>query len=331
MFRNIAYRALAQQRVVRTVAEPLSRQSAVPVSRFHTSPRSHFKMATVAPSQGQGLNKTPVANVPAPGAPLQLKPLEGVEAAKRAAAYASVDNHIKPEHLIIGIGSGSTVPYVVERIVQQGPSVNAKRWFVPTGFQSKELIVQAGLQLGDVDSFPSIDVTIDGADEVDAALNCIKGGGACQLREKVLAEAATTFIVVADYRKNSQLLGEKWSQGVPIEVAQFAYASVMRRLIALGGKPVLRMGGGAKAGPCVTDNSGFVIDCPFPAALMKDPSALLSQIKLMTGVVEVGLFCHVTKAAYFGNQDGTITSKTVDGQVKESVQFDVNKNPHVAA
>lgn len=150
---------------------------------------------------------------------------------------------------------GSTVPYVVERIVQQGPSVNAKRWFVPTGFQSKELIVQAGLQLGDVDSFPNIDVTIDGADEVDAALNCIKGGGACQLREKVLAEAATTFIVVADYRKNSQLLGEKWSQGVPIEVAQFAYASVMRRLVALGGKPVLRMGGGAKAGPCVTDNS----------------------------------------------------------------------------
>lgn len=106
MLRNIAYRALAQQRAVRTLAEPLPRQSAIPVSRFQTSPRSHFKMATVAPSQGQGLKNTPVANVPAPGATLQLKPLEGVEAAKRAAAYASVDNHIKPEHLIIGIGSG---------------------------------------------------------------------------------------------------------------------------------------------------------------------------------------------------------------------------------
>lgn len=92
------------------------------------------------------------------------------------------------------------------------------------------------------------------AHRVDPSLNCIKGGGACQLREKVLAEAAKTFIVVADYRKESNLLGEKWTQGVPIEVAQFAYASVMRKLEALGGKPVLRMGGGAKAGPCVTDN-----------------------------------------------------------------------------
>lgn len=90
---------------------------------------------------------------------------------------------------------------------------------------------------------------------VDSSLNCIKGGGACQLREKVLAEAAKTFIVVADYRKNSSTLGDKWSQGVPIEVAQFAYASVLRRLENMGGKPVLRMGGGAKAGPCVTDNS----------------------------------------------------------------------------
>lgn len=118
-------------------------------------------MATVAPPTGSN----PVVNTVDPGAPLQLKQLEGVEAAKRAAAYASVDTHVKPEHVIIGIGSGSTVPYVVERIVQQGPQVNGKRRFVPTGFQSKELIVKAGLQLGDVDSLPVIDVTIDGADE----------------------------------------------------------------------------------------------------------------------------------------------------------------------
>lgn len=100
-------------------------------------------MATVAAPVGA---PTPASTAPA-GGKLQLAPLEGVEAAKRAAAYASVDNHIKPEHLIIGIGSGSTVPYVVERIIQQGPTVNAKRWFVPTGFQSKELIVKAGESL----------------------------------------------------------------------------------------------------------------------------------------------------------------------------------------
>ncbi len=116
---------------------------------------------------------------------------------------------------VIGIGSGSTVPFVVERIVAQGPEVNKDRVFIPTGmgrlyncywmlyeyasagFQSKELIVEAHLRLGDVDQYPTIDVTIDGADEVDKDLNCIKGGGACHLREKVLAEAADTYVFLS--------------------------------------------------------------------------------------------------------------------------------------
>lgn len=103
------------------------------------------------------------------------------------------------------------MPYVVERIVAQGRARNKDRVFIPTSFQSKELIVNAQLLLGDVDQYPVIDVTIDGADEVDETLNCIKGGGACHLREKVLAEAADTFILVADYRKNSDLLGKNVS------------------------------------------------------------------------------------------------------------------------
>ncbi|KAG8939323.1 ribose-5-phosphate isomerase rki1 [Tulasnella sp. 408] len=103
-----------------------------------------------------------------------------IEAAKKLAAYTAVDNHVKPTDKLIGIGSG---------------------------FQSKQLIVNGGLRLGDVSQYTHIDVTIDGADEVDSNLNCIKGGGACQLQEKVLAEAANTFIVVADYRKKSSILG----------------------------------------------------------------------------------------------------------------------------
>ncbi|KAG9078826.1 ribose-5-phosphate isomerase rki1 [Ceratobasidium sp. UAMH 11750] len=118
--------------------------------------------------------------------------LEKLESSKRLAAYTAVDKHVLPEHRVIGVGSGSTVPYVVDRIIQQGDEVNKGRVFIPTGFQSKELIVKGGLSLGDVDQYPTIDVTIDGADEVDLELNCIKGGGACHLREKVLAEAAET-------------------------------------------------------------------------------------------------------------------------------------------
>jgi len=186
-----------------------------------------------------------------------------------------------------------------------------------TGFQSKELIVSSHLNLGDVDQFPTIDVTFDGADEVDQNLNCIKGGGACHLREKVLAEAAKTFIVVADYRKNVEFLGTNFSQGVPIEVVPFAYAKVLQNLHEILGSPDanLRMAK-MKAGPVVSDNANFIIDAPFPKELMKDPYPLMARIKMLTGVVEVGLFCHMTKAAYFGNQDGSITVKWNNGKVE---------------
>ncbi|KAG6812700.1 ribose-5-phosphate isomerase rki1 [Tricholoma furcatifolium] len=268
--------------------------------------------------------------------------LNVIESSKRLAAYTAVDQHIKPEHTIIGIGSGkimtvlcvrlilnctpigSTVPYVVDRIVQQGPEVNKKRIFVPTGFQSKELILSAGLTLGDVDQIAAIDVTIDGADEVDKNLNCIKGGGACHLREKVVAEAASTFIVVADYRKNAESLGTNWAPGVPVEVVPFAYAKVLRDLKALGSpNAALRMAV-KKAGPVVTDNGNFVIDAPFSQQDFVDPAGadefavqILTKIKLLTGVVEVGLFCNIVKAAYFGNADGSVTIRKEDGSVAE--------------
>ncbi|KAI0794918.1 ribose-5-phosphate isomerase [Abortiporus biennis] len=252
-------------------------------------------------------------------------PLAPIEEAKRLAAYTAVDKHVFPEHQVIGIGSGSTVPYVVERIMQQGREANKNRIFVPTGFQSKELIISAGLRLGDLDQYPKLDVTIDGADEVDSGLNCIKGGGACQLREKVLAEAAETWVVVADYRKNSSILGTNYAPGIPIEVVPFAYAAVLKKLHALGStKATLRLAK-MKAGPVVSDNSNFVIDATFPPEQMKDPSKLLRQIKLLTGVVEVGLFCQMAKAAYFGNQvnlmginchDGSVTIKWEDGKVE---------------
>ncbi|GJF00182.1 ribose 5-phosphate isomerase [Phanerochaete sordida] len=240
-------------------------------------------------------------------------PTNVVEAAKQLAAWTAVDKHVTKDCQVIGIGSGSTVPYVVERIVAQGPEVNKDRVFIPTGFQSKELIVDAHLRLGDVDQYPHIDVTIDGADEVDKDLNCIKGGGACHLREKVLAEAADTWVIVADYRKNSEVLGTNWTQGVPVEVAPFAYAKVLYNLRMLGStNPKLRMAK-MKAGPIVSDNGNFVIDAPFNETEMSDPLTLLTRIKMLTGVVEVGLFCHMAKAVYFGNQDGSVMAKFYDG------------------
>ncbi|KDQ51884.1 hypothetical protein JAAARDRAFT_198755 [Jaapia argillacea MUCL 33604] len=264
-------------------------------------------------STGETLTGRPIFTDLKPPAPK----LSDIEASKRLAAWTAVDRHVLREHKVIGIGSGSTVPYVVERIIAQGREANKDRVFIPTGFQSKELIVSGQLLLGDVDQYPRIDVTIDGADEVDKDLNCIKGGGACHLREKVLAEAADTFVVVADYRKNSDVLGHNYSAGVPVEVAPFAYAKVLQNLHVLGSpKAALRMAV-KKAGPVVSDNGNFVIDAPFPEELMLDPYSILTKIKMLTGVVEVGLFCHMAKAAYFGNQDGSVTVKWNDGRIEQ--------------
>jgi len=241
-----------------------------------------------------------------------------IEQSKKLAAYNAVDHHVKPEHRVIGIGSGSTVPYVVERIIHQGPEANKGRVFIPSGFQSKQLIIEGGLRLGDVDEHPTIDVTLDGADEVDHQLNCVKGGGACHLREKVLAEAADTFILVADHRKNVQYLGTNFTQGVPIEVVPFAYVKVLQRLQHILGSPkaTLRMAV-KKAGPIVTDNGNFIIDAPFEREKMIDPYIIMSQIKMLSGVVEVGLFCRMAKAAYFGNEDGSVTIRWNDGVVQQ--------------
>ncbi|KAL7411261.1 putative RKI1-D-ribose-5-phosphate ketol-isomerase [Mrakia frigida] len=289
------------------------------MSVISPSPKSdtHTHASVVSPPPG-ATSKAPVSSEPTlPASTPQLAP---IEAAKRLAAYAAVDNHVKKEHKIIGIGSGSTVPYVVERIMAQGKEANTGRVFLPTGFQSKELILSAGLELGDIDQFPRIDVTIDGADEVDDALNSIKGGGACQLREKVLAEAAETWVIVADYRKNSKVLGTTWKQGVPIEVAPFAYSPLLLSIKKLGATQAgLRMGK-MKAGPVVTDNGGFVIDAVFPPSQMTNVEKLLPQIKLLTGVMEVGLFVGMAKAAYFGNEDGSVTIRWADGRIEQVSQ-----------
>lgn len=144
---------------------------------------------------------------------------------------------------------------------------------------------------------------------------------------------AETWIMVADYRKNSTVLGTnvsaafggwrplvvsfvnanmQWKQGIPIEVATFAYAQVMDRLTRMGGLPILRMGK-AKAGPVVSDNGNFIVDCVFPESDMLAPAELNTKIKMITGVVEVGLFCNMAKAAYFGNEDGSVTVRSTTG------------------
>lgn len=164
----------------------------------------------------------------AAAAEMSNKNLSPVEASKRRAAYKAVEDHFDESYRYIGIGSGSTVVYVVEAIAAKGAAITSNMIFVPTGEQSKQLIIEAGLPLGSIDALPpvdklasrmggvealhvatgiidlglkgkreSLDVAFDGADEIDEDLNCIKGGGACLFQEKLVATSAKKFICVA--------------------------------------------------------------------------------------------------------------------------------------
>ena len=192
------------------------------------------------------------------------------------------------------------------------------------------------MTLGDIDSHSKLHVAFDGADEVDVALNCIKGGGACLFQEKLVAVKAEKFVVVADFRKLSGSLSTAYEPGVPIEVVPQAVSWVTKRLVELGSvNPTLRMGGAAKAGPCVTDNGNFIIDAPFRDGCVLGEERegvnvtwgvkgsgigdtdtverLAEEIKKIVGVVEHGIFCRgnaKAAVAYFGMEDGRVTTRS---------------------
>ncbi|KAJ2973492.1 hypothetical protein NQ176_g6579 [Zarea fungicola] len=236
-----------------------------------------------------------------------------IESSKKAAAFQAVDDYLLPSHKYVGIGSGSTVVYVVDAIKAKGPEFYGGMTFIPTGSQSKGLIRKAGFTLSNLDERPIVegkavplDVAFDGADEVDEDLNLIKGGGACLFQEKLVAAAAKKFIAVADSRKQSPRLCTKW-KAIPIEVLPMAAPDVLAKLQVMGStNPIVRSGLPSKAGECVTDNGMWIIDAPFPSLLLpkdlvdgQDGSGkdgvweinkLADALIKLPGIVEIGLF-----------------------------------------
>jgi ribose 5-phosphate isomerase A len=184
-----------------------------------------------------------------------------IEIGKKNAAFRAVEGNVK-KGMILGIGSGSTVVYAVKRIAEINKTEDLNLKCIPTSFQAHQLIVENGLTLVTLDQYPEIDLDIDGADEIDKALNLIKGGGGCLVQEKIVAFSSKKLVIIADYRKKSERLGENWNKGVPIEVIPFGYVPILKKLEKLGGTPKLRMAQ-AKAGPLVTDNGNFIIDVDF--------------------------------------------------------------------
>jgi len=233
-------------------------------------------------------------------------PSEIIENAKKKAAYTAIDEFVR-EGMIIGIGSGSTIIYAVERLISRVKNEGLKITCIPTSFQSYQLITSNKLNLGNLDLYPDIDIDIDGADEIDNNLNLIKGGGGCHVHEKIIANNSKQMVVIADYRKESINLGEKWRNGIPIEVIPIAYVPIMKKLEKMGGKPILRMGKN-KAGPCISDNGNFIIDVDF--GVINNPIELNEKIKSIPGVIDTGIFINNKDAnivaAYIGLENGNV-------------------------
>lgn len=240
---------------------------------------------------------------------------DAAEAGKKAAAKRAIDEHVR-DNQVIGIGSGTTIVSAVERLVERVRDEKLSVVCIPTSFQARQLILDNKLQLGTLEQFPQLDVAIDGADEVDAQLNLIKGGGGCLTQEKIIASCAKEFFVIADDRKDSQTLGTYWKKGVPIEVVPMAYRPVQLKIQEqLGGVTELRMGQ-RKAGPVVTDNGNFIIDWIFEGV----PNWLEADRKLhcIPGVLETGLFLNMANAAYFGTSDGRVSVRTTPPRISPS-------------
>ncbi|KAI6369297.1 hypothetical protein MCOR25_004478 [Pyricularia grisea] len=282
-------------------------------------PSDHYRSITMASSES---------------AVSAIEQVQLIEMAKKAAAFTAVKDHLDPRYKHVGIGSGSTVVYVVEAIKELHPEASKHMTFYPTGDQSKGLIKAGGLRAAPIEDRPQgslLDVYFDGADEADADLNLIKGGGGCLWQEKIVAVASRTFVCIGDFRKLSRNLGTQWKQGIPIEVLPKAAEHVLAELERLGAhSPRLRSGSG-KAGSVVTDNGMHIIDAPFtPLLLAGDEGGtgengiwsvdrLAAKLKSLVGVCEIGLFygrsgldakdeggAQKPVAAYFGMADGSV-------------------------
>jgi ribose 5-phosphate isomerase A len=215
------------------------------------------------------------------------------EAAKNLAKEA-VERFVKPDK-VVGLGSGP----MAAAIIREMANFDRKETLecIPTSFQIKLEAQCSGLKLVDEDRVPEVDVVFDGADEVDAKFNMIKGGGGALLREKIVHSAAKQIVIAAESRK----FVPTFSWPVPIETHPFAVHIVRRKLEDAGGRPRMRM---LKEGyPYVTENCNFILDTSFD--FPRDIREYEVELKSIAGVVEVGLFTRHADTYYKAQEDGS--------------------------
>lgn len=215
------------------------------------------------------------------------------ECAGRRAADMVVDG------TVVGLGTGSTVYFTLvrlaERIREEGLSIQG----VPTSIDTETKARSMGIALTTLGEVEALDLTIDGADEIDGQFQMIKGGGGALLREKVVAHATRHQVIIVGRDKLVERLGSTFD--LPVEVVPFALPMVEREIRGLGAEPRRRVADGDEYR---TDNGNAILDCHFPGGI-EDPAAMESRLDSIPGIVETGLFIGLAHTCVVGGEDGT--------------------------
>ena len=202
---------------------------------------------------------------------------------------------------IVGLGTGSTVRHVLLALgkkVRDGLNIVG----IATSKQTEEISAEQGIPLSTLAECPRIDLTIDGADEIDANLNLIKGGGGALVREKIIAHASKRLIIVADESKLVPILGTTFS--LPVEVLPFGWEVTQTAINRICNESTLRQ---SSEKPFVSDNGNFILDCHFEA--IRQPAQIELQLNNLPGVVENGLFVDRVEKVIIGTTSGVKTQK----------------------
>jgi ribose 5-phosphate isomerase A len=213
-------------------------------------------------------------------------------AAEQAAAYIS-------DGMVVGLGTGTTAYWAIQQIgkrVQEGLRIRA----IATSSHSESLARELGIPMISFSELDRIDLTIDGADEVDRAWHVTKGGGGALLPEKIVASASQKLVIIVD---ESKLVPQLGKFPLPVEIVKFGCEWTLRRLAELGCTPTLRTFSSGD-GPYMTDNGNYIADCAF--GRIDDPNALHERINHIPGVVDNGLFIGMASHVIVGYRDGSV-------------------------
>ena len=219
-----------------------------------------------------------------------------VDEFKKAAVTVAVEE--LQDGMVVGLGTGSTAAFALDAIstrVQNGLRIVG----IPTSEQTAKRARELGIALSTFEEHDQIDLTIDGADEVEiGTLNLIKGRGGALLREKIVASVTKRVLIVVDETKLVERLGTR--SAVPVEVVPFGWQAVARRISVVGGIPALRQEPDTK--PFITDSGNYILDCRFPA--IASPMELQTRLDSLVGVVEHGLFLGLASEVIIGGPEG---------------------------